>query len=188
MPARSRKARSPPTPPPPLFLWGLRVHLGGAGRASRRRGGWAHRAGFSGFPRQTPGSDCLPPSVASWPNWSAVPIRNPLPGCRSKSKAPGAGAGGHSWPSAPLSRPPPPHAQPAPAHAFDLSRACATPAPACRFKLGEDPPLPPPLLLHAARSPALPRALPPSVLSPVWSGTCLQVKQYLRVLYIQPLL
>ena len=75
---RHLSARSLEKSRKPRFLLGPRC-------ASRRGGahgpgGWAHRAGFSGFPRQTPGSDCLPPSVASWPSWSAVPIRNPLPG------------------------------------------------------------------------------------------------------------
>lgn len=68
-----------------------------------------------------------------------------------------------------------------------LSRACVTPAPACRFMLGEDPPPHLPSFLHAARSPPFPVPFPLSCL-PVWSGIYLQVKQYLRVLYIQLLL
>lgn len=53
------------------------------------------------------------------------------------------------------------------AHAFILSRACATQAPACRFMLGEDPLPTSPSFLHAARSPAFtPSCAPLSVLSP----------------------
>lgn len=46
-------------------------------RAGQRRGGGARQAGFSSFPRQTPGSDCLPPSVANWPHRSPDPHPEP---------------------------------------------------------------------------------------------------------------
>lgn len=52
--------------------------------------------------------------------------------------------------------------------------------------LGEDPHPALSVFLCTQRSP-LPVPLSLSRL-PVWSGTCLQVKQYLRVLYIQLLL
>uniref|UniRef100_A0A8C2P4H0 Ras-related protein Rab-25 n=1 Tax=Capra hircus TaxID=9925 RepID=A0A8C2P4H0_CAPHI len=46
----------------------------------------------------------------------------------------------------------------------------------------------PPFCTQRALQPS-PHPVPPFLFClPVWSGTCLQVKQYLRVLYIQPLL
>lgn len=64
------------------------------GRPGQRPGGWARRAGFSSFPRQTPGSDCFLPSLASWPSWLPVPTQTPLRGRRAMQQ--GAGAGGRS--------------------------------------------------------------------------------------------
>ena len=143
-PSRSRKAGSP------CFFWGLRVHLGGAGRMGQEDGR-TERASpvFHGR---------LQGAIASRPLWPVGPAGprspsgTPFRADARRARRQGAGAGGHSRLSAPLS----PHAQPAPAHApahaFDLSRACATPAPACRFMLGEDPPSPPPPFARGALS------------------------------------
>lgn len=110
-----------------------------------------------------------------------APPRTPFRAAARRARRLGAGAGGHSGLPAPL----PPHAQPAP-HTPSTSPVRARPAPACRFVLGEDPDPPSPSFCTQRALQPLPGPL--SVLSPVWSGTCLQVKQYLRVLYIQPLL
>lgn len=107
------------------------------------------------LPHQTLGSDHLPPDLASWP---LIPTQNPTGLARRAWRQ---GPGRQTLP-APGILPAPP-AQPAPARP-PRSRACVTPAPACRFTLGGDPsPLSPPPL-HAARSPPLPDL--PSVSSP----------------------
>lgn len=120
-----------------------------------------------------------PPSLSG-----GFPPRTPLL-ADSASQARRRGLGRRTLGSQPPARP----RTAGTAHAFILSRACATQAPACRFMLGEDPlPPPPPFCTQRALQPS-PHPVPPFLSClPVWSGTCLQVKQYLRVLYIQPLL
>lgn len=189
VPARGKPDQTPGSPR--LLFSGPRVHLGGPGRVA----GWTGPARGEEEGRAERASPVFPGrlqgAIASLPLWPVGPTdpplrpqsapRTPFRADARRARRQGAGAGGHSWLPAPLL----PHAQPAAAHAFDLSCACATPAPACRFMLGQEPSPPSPSFCTQR---ALQPLGPLCVLSPVWSGTCLQVKQYLRVLYIQPLL
>lgn len=81
------------------------------------------------------------------------------------------------------------HAQPAPrtpSSSPARARLKLLPVDLCWEKPLSSPP--PPFCTQRALQPS-PHPVPPSLSClPVWSGTCLQVKQYLRVLYIQPLL
>lgn len=163
---------SQPPGSPHLLFSGPSVHLGGPGRVA----GWtgSARGKEEGHAEQASPvfHGRLQGAVASLPLWPVgptgppTPTQNPLPSVSSKSKAPG----GRGRRTLMALGSPAPHAQPALAHAFDLSRACAAPAPACRFMLGEDPSPPSPsFCTQRALQPLL---VPLSVLSPVWSGTC----------------
>uniref|UniRef100_A0A8C2PAW3 Ras-related protein Rab-25 n=1 Tax=Capra hircus TaxID=9925 RepID=A0A8C2PAW3_CAPHI len=132
----------------------------------------------SSFPRQPRGSDRRPLSLGGCHpephSWLIPP----------DEQGAGGWAGGHLALNLLLA-----HAQPAPrtpSTSPARARLKLLPVDLCWEKTLSPPS--PPFCTQRALQPS-PHPVPPFLFClPVWSGTCLQVKQYLRVLYIQPLL
>nr|BAE01574.1 unnamed protein product [Macaca fascicularis] len=159
-------------------------------RGGRQDGpGWPEVRRTGGRRRLLPFSSAdsrerLPPSLCGW---VAQPARRPHPEPCSgpKPEEPGSGDRGRRTPRA-LSAHPLLSAQ-------QLAQASPPlPVDRCREKpVPTSPvpsPLPTPLSCTQRARPLGPPCPPPLSRLPIWSGTCLQVKQYFRVLYIQPLL